>query len=152
MTDANGTMTVRYARLGLLGGFIATVLMDIVLFAESILAGVPLTANYAVIGAAVGGGARIGFMVHYAVGPGLGLLFGCITSRVGNLQIRSVGKGVLLGLIAGVVTIPFGCVPTALLSHVPVLRLVAFSALPHVIWGLGLGWIAGIGLNKATLR
>jgi hypothetical protein len=117
VTESNRTTTIRYAQLGLLGGFIGTVLMDVVLFIESILAGLPPTTNYAVIGAAVGGGARIGFAVHYLMGPGLGLLFGCITSRVGNLHIRSVGKGVLLGLIAGVVTIPLGCVPTALLSH-----------------------------------
>jgi hypothetical protein len=133
--------------LGMIGGFVATIGMDIVMFIQSYLMNQPLTTNWAVIGDAVGKGFLSGLIIHYIIGPCLGLIFGIITARFDPLRIDSIRKGIWLGLWAGIITIPLGCVPTAILAGVPVLNLVIFSLLPHIVWGFILGIIVGCGLT-----
>lgn len=135
-------------QLGLLGGFIATILMDIVMFIEFFLMKQKITTNYAVIGSAVGGGVWLGLILHFIIGPTLGLIFGVIVSSFKSLHIDTLKKGVILGTLAGIITIPLGCVPTAILSKVPILDLVSFSAIPHLVWGSALGYIVGSGKSK----
>jgi ethanolamine transporter EutH len=137
MNKANIT---RFAYFGFLGGLIGTVMMDIVLFIEFYLFKMPIYTNYAVIGSAVGASGWIGFILHFIIGPALGLVFGVAIAWFDFLKITTLKKGILLGVLAGIITIPLGCVPTALLSHVPIINFVSFSAIPHLVWGSGLGW------------
>jgi len=70
--------------------------------------------------------------------------------KVDALGIDSLRKGVLIGVGVGVLTIPFGCEPFALLIGQPVLQVLSFSTIPHLVWGLGLGVVAGYGLRSSA--
>lgn len=148
----DGKFLKRYIQLGLLGGFIGTVAMDVVFFAELYHAKLSFITHYRVIGSAIGGNARVGLMAHFIVGPVLGLLFGAFISFFNALHIHDNKKGILLGLGMGFITIPLGCVPTALLSQVPILKFVGFSTLPHLVWGFVLGWVTAIGVKNLQSR
>ena len=129
-----------FVYFGLLGGLIGTVMMDIVMFIEFYLIKMPIYTNYIVIGSAVGGAVWIGLILHFIIGPTLGLIFGVTIALFDSLKINNYKKGIFLGVLAGLITIPLGCVPTAILSKVPIIELVSFSTLPHLVWGSGLGW------------
>ena len=141
--------TIKY---GLLGGLAGTIMMDIVMFVESWLMNQPITMNYAVIGAAVGKGILHGLIIHFLIGPFLGLLFSATISLFDFIRIKSIKRTILLGFWAGIITIPLGCVPAALLAGVPVLDLVGFSLLPHIVWGLTLGIVIGYGLKSTQTK
>jgi ethanolamine transporter EutH len=64
------------------------------------------------------------------------------------LNIESVRKGVWLGVLAGLVTIPLGCVPVAIVTGVPIIEMVSFSFIPHLVWGTVLGVIAGCAMQS----
>ena len=77
----------------------------------------------------------------------LGLVFGGAVAKIDALHVGSIRKGVGLGVVLGLITIPLGCVPTALLSGVPVLEFIGFSTIPHPAWGVVPGAIAGYALR-----
>jgi hypothetical protein len=136
----NKKSTFGFARIGLLGGLIGTIMMDFVLFMEFHLLKIPIYTNYVVIGAAVGGGIFIGFILHFIIGPALGLVFAVTVAWFDSFRIHNYKKGIFMGVLAGIITIPFGCVPTAILSQAPIIQFISISTLPHLIWGSGLGW------------
>jgi len=138
----------RAIKLGVIGSLAGTIAMDVVMVVESLIIGAPVDGFVAVIGSAVGGGALVGVVMHLAMGSLLGLLFGLAVWRVRLFKIESMRKGVWLGLLAGLVTIPLGCVPTAMVTHVPVVEMVSFSFIPHLVWGAVLGLVAGYGLSE----
>lgn len=88
--------------------------------------------------------------MHLVMGSLLGLVFGVAVYRVDFLRIDTFWKGVWLGVLAGLVTIPFGCVPFAAVTGVPILFMVGFSFIPHLVWGAVLGVVAGLGLRSDT--
>jgi ethanolamine transporter EutH len=132
---------------GLIGSLAGTIAMDVVMVVEALILGEPLNIFLALIGSVVGGGPLVGLVLHLLMGTLLGLLFGAAVYYIDVLTIDSMRKGVWLGLLAGLVTIPFGCVPTALVAGVPVIEMVSFSFIPHLVWGAILGVIAGQGLR-----
>jgi hypothetical protein len=144
----NKEKLTRFAHIGLVGGLIGTVMMDIVLFMEFYLFKMPIVTNYVVIGSVVGGSVWIGLILHFITGSVLGLVFGMIVALFDSLEIINYKKGIFLGVLAGIITIPFGCVPTAILSKVPIIKFAGFSALPHLIWGSGLGWVFSYCVKK----
>lgn len=117
--------------------------MDLVMVVESLLIGAPADSFVALIGSVVGGGTLVGVVAHLLTGSLLGLLFGAAVHRVRFLNIESVRRGVWLGVLAGVVTIPLGCVPFAVAADVSIVEIVSFSFIPHLVWGAVLGSIAG---------
>ncbi len=54
---------------------------------------------------------------------------------------RSLGKGMKMGIMWGLVTIPLGCVPFALVTSVPLTSMTLFVTLPHLTWGSVRGYI-----------
>jgi len=138
----------RALKFGVIGSLAGTVAMDLVMVVESLIVGVPVDGFVALIGSVVGGGTLVGVALHLLMGSLLGLLFGAAVCKVDLLNINTVRKGVWLGLLAGLVTIPFGCVPFALFTGVAVTEMVAFSFIPHLVWGAVLGVIAGYGLRS----
>jgi ethanolamine transporter EutH len=135
----------RAIKLGLIGSLAGTLAMDLVMVVESLIVGEPVDGFVALIGSVVGGGTLVGVVVHLLMGSLLGLLFGTATYKVRLLNIESVRKGVWLGVLAGLVTIPLGCVPVAIVTGVPIIEMVSFSFVPHLVWGAVLGVIAGAG-------
>jgi hypothetical protein len=43
-------------------------------------------------------------------------------------------------------TIPLGCIPLAIWLNQAILDVIAFSLLPHLVWGTVVGWTVGYGL------
>jgi hypothetical protein len=134
-------------KFGLIGSLAGTIAMDLIMVVESLIIGEPVDSFVALIGSVVGGGTLVGVAIHLLTGSLLGLLFGAVIYQVRFLNIESVRKGVWLGLLAGLVTIPLGCVPFAISIDMPIIELVSFSFVPHLVWGAVLGVIAGYAMR-----
>lgn len=143
----NTTLT-RGIGLGVVGSLAGMIVMDFVLIGEFSMMGLPAGTYLALIGSVFGGGVALGVVLHLLMGSLLGLLFSMAVLSVDALRIDSVGRGVGLGVLAGVVTIPLLCVPFAIISGVPIARLVSFSTVPHLVWGAVLGIVTGYGLRS----
>jgi hypothetical protein len=144
--ESQGPETVSISRaikFGLIGSLAGTIAMDLIMVVESLIIGQAAYGFVTLIGSAVGGGTLTGVVVHLLTGTSLGLFFGIGVAKVRFFTIESVRKGVWLGLLTGLVTIPFGCVPFAILVSVPIIEMVSFSSIPHLAWGAVLGLIAG---------
>lgn len=137
------------ARVGLIGSLVGTFAMDLVMAVESLIIGEPAYGFIALLGSIVGGGVLVGVAAHLLMGSLLGLLFGAAVCQVRLFSIESVRKGVWLGILAGLVTIPLGCVPVAIVAGVPIIEMVSFSFVPHLVWGAVLGVVAGYGMRPS---
>jgi hypothetical protein len=131
---------------GIIGGLGGTVLMDIVMVLTFLIAGQPADAFFSMVGEKLGDGALIGILVHNLVGLTGGLVFSLLVLNIKALRIDSRRKGLMLGIAAGAFTIPLGCIPLAIWLEQPILGVIAFSMLPHLVWGTILGWTVGYGL------
>ena len=142
-----GATSSRAIKVGLIGSLAGTLAMDLVMVVESLIVGEPVDGFVALIGSVVGGGALVGAVIHLAMGSLLGVLFGAAIHHVRLFNVESVRKGVWLGLLAGLVTIPLGCVPFAIMIHFSIIEMVSFSFIPHLVWGAVLGVIAGYAMQ-----
>jgi hypothetical protein len=131
---------------GIAGGVIGTVLMDIVMMLTFLIADQPVTAFFSMVGEKLGYGVLAGVAAHNLVGLTGGLVFSLLVLFVAPLRIDSRRRGLLLGIGAGALTIPLGCIPLAIWLGQPITVVISFSVLPHLVWGAVLGWIVGYGL------
>lgn len=136
--------------IGIIGSLIGGMLMDVVMFIEFTLVGLPITTNFSLMGSVFGGGTSLGIFVHIVTLVVLGAVFGIAVIFIRPLRIETVMKGVWLGVLFGIVTIPGGCVPFALLSGTPVLELLALSTIPHIVWGGAVGVVSGYKLRYSS--
>jgi hypothetical protein len=132
---------------GIIAGLAGTAAMDIVMVVEFSIFKQPLTTNYAVIGSVLGGGVPLGVILHILMGSILGIIFGLLVTYIRAFRITSVGKGVGLGVLAGIVTVPTLCVPVSLITGISVLEFMAMSTIPHLVWGCVMGVILAYGLR-----
>jgi hypothetical protein len=128
---------------------IGTLVMDIVVVIEYIITGESLNTSFVLYGALVGAGVWTGFVLHILFGSALGIVFGLLISRFDLLRIDSIGRGIWVGLAAGLVTIPLGCIPFALIVGVPLLQMISMVTVPHIVWGLVLGGVTGYLLESS---
>ena len=61
----------------------------------------------------------------------LSVFFGILISRFDAFRISSLGKGLIVGVIAGLVTIPLGCILFALVVGVLLTTMIPFVTMPH---------------------
>jgi len=127
----------------LIGSLVGTVAMDIVLFLEYYLSGQPLTTSFILFGSIIGRGAGEGLVLHFLFGSILGIIFGILISRFDSFNVDSMGKGIKVGVMAGLVTIPLGCIPFAVMASIPLTIMIPFVTIPHLVWGLVIGGISG---------
>jgi hypothetical protein len=137
---------LRGVGFGILGGLLGTVLMDIVMVLTFLIAGQPADTFFSMVGEKLGYGTLVGIGVHNLVGMTGGLVFSLLVLSIKALRIDSMRKGLLLGIAAGAVTIPLGCIPLAIWLDQPILVVIAFSLLPHLVWGTVVGWTMAYGL------
>jgi hypothetical protein len=137
---------LRGVGLGVIGGLGGTVLMDVVMVLTFLIAGQPADTFFTMVGEKLGYGALVGVMVHNFVGLTGGFVFSLLVLNIRALSIESRRKGLVLGIVAGALTIPLGCIPLALWLNQAILDVIAFSILPHLVWGTFLGWVVGYGL------
>jgi len=147
-----GVSFSREMRFGLIGSLVGTVVMDIILFLEYYLSGQPLTTSFMLFGSLVGGGAGEGVVLHLLFGSVLGLLFGMSMSQFDALRINSVGKGLKVCVMAGLVPIPLGCVPFAIVAGVPLTIMLPFVIIPHLVWGLVIGGVSSYLMMTRHVR
>jgi hypothetical protein len=131
---------------GIIGGLVGTVLMDMVMMLTFVIAGQPATTFFSMVGEKFGYGVVAGIVVHNLVGLTGGFIFSFLVLNVKALHLDSRRKGLMLGIAAGAITIPLGCIPLALWLGQSILEVIAFSILPHLVWGAVVGWIVGYGL------
>jgi hypothetical protein len=131
---------------GMVGGLIGTALMDMVMVLTFLIAGQPAATFFSLVGEKLGYGVLAGIAAHNLVGLTGGLVFSLLVLTIMPLRIDSRRKGLLLGLGAGALTIPLGCIPLAIWLDQPIAAVVAFSILPHLVWGAVLGSVVGYGL------
>jgi len=150
------SMTVRnrlqIIELGLIGGLVGTFLMDAVMIATFLLAGEKADIFFSAVGERLGGGALVGAAVHMCVGTTGGFIFSLLVISFKALDISSMRRGVMLGFAAGAITVPVGCIPLAIWLGEPVLEVVAFSIMPHLVWGTFLGWTVAYGALSSGSR
>lgn len=87
-------------------------------------------------------------MLHVLFGTMLAILFGVTVSQFDAFRIDSVRKGLWDGVLAGLITIPLGCVPFAILVGVPLTTMIPFVTTPHLVWGLVMGYFL-VDLNAS---
>ena len=143
----NNTNLVRGTVVGMLGSVMGMLVMDLVMVVEFSVTGLPAFTYLSLIGSVLGGGVFVGFLLHLLVGAILGAVFSVIVLKVNALRIETGRKGVKLGILAGLLTIPLGCVPFAILIGQPIVKIISFSSIPHLVWGVVLGVVAGFGMR-----
>ena len=131
---------------GIIGGLVGTILMDIVMMVTFLIAGQPADTFFSMVGEKFGYGTLVGILVHNLVGITGGIVFSLLVLNIKALRIDSMRKGLLLGIGAGAVTIPLGCIPLAIWLDQQILVVIAFSFLPHLVWGTVVGWTVAYGL------
>lgn len=132
--------------LGVIGGLAGMIVMDLVMVAEFLVIGLPLYTYLDLIGSVLGGGILLGVVLHILLSSLLGLIFIALVLKVDALRITTIRKGFMLGVLAGAVTI-IGCVPFAIITGVPIVEILSFSTLPHLVWGAVCGVVVGYGLR-----
>ena len=150
------SMTVRnrlqIVEFGLIGGLVGTFLMDAVMIATFLLVGEKADIFFSAVGEKLGGGALIGVAVHMCIGTIGGFIFSLLVISFKALDISSIRRGVMLGFVAGAITIPLGCIPLAIWLGQPILEVIAFSIMPHLVWGTFLGWTVAHGTLSLSAR
>ncbi len=86
--------------LGIIGGSVGMIAMDLVMVAEFLIKGLPIYTYLELIGSVLGGGVALGAILHLLVGSLLGLIFSAVVLKVDALRINTVRKGVGLGFLA----------------------------------------------------
>lgn len=147
--DLRGIILSREIKFGVLGSIVGTVVMDLVMIVEFSLTGLPLDTYLALIGSVVGLGVPVGVIIHLLFGLLIGIVFGAAVLKVDDFHIDTARKGVGLGVLAGIATIPF-CIVFAIIANVPIGDMLTFSIPGHLTWGAVLGVMAGHGLRPVT--
>ncbi len=141
---------VRIVAFGLLGGVAGTVSMDIVIVVTFLIAGLQGDGFFDIVGSKLGHGSALGIAVHNFVGLTVGFIFAMLVLNVKLFGIDTRRKGLILGVSIGAVTIPAGCIPLAIWLDQPILEVVAFSTIPHLVYGIVLGMIVTFGILSAS--
>jgi hypothetical protein len=137
---------IRVIPFGLAGGLLGTILMDVVMVLTFIMTGQPADAFFSMVGEKFSDGPLVGIAVHNMVGLTGGFVFSLLVVKMQALRIDSRRKGLELGIAAGALTIPLGCIPLAIWLGQPIVLVIAFSMLPHLVWGTVLGLTIGYGI------
>ena len=140
---ASGTI----ALFGLAGGFVGTILMDLVMVSTFVLVGVPGDTFFSMVGERLGGGPALGLATHSLIGLTGGLVYSLAASSSGKLRAGTVTRGVWFGFGAGALTIPLGRIPMAVWLGAPITGVLSFAVLPHLVRGTVMGGCVGYWLN-----
>ena len=150
--------------LGVVGGLVGTIVMDLVLIGTLSAAGLPAVISFSTIGdtaagffALMGidmaGGFPLGAAIHYLLGLVLGGAFGAAVSRVDALRPDTIKKGVVLAVVyIEVLSQPILATSPIILKMTAseTLQWFGVSAAMHLIWGVVLGAVVSYGLRLAT--
>jgi hypothetical protein len=161
--NMSNTTLAKEMAVGLTGGLAGTIAMDLFGVGMFLLMGRPADFSFSIIGdAAAGffsmisieivGGALLGVAVFYLIGLALGVILVALVSRIDILQMKSIQKGVGLGILyAEVVSLPMLATATIILKMTASASVQWFgiSFVMHLIYGGVLGAIVSYRLRSA---
>ena len=133
---------------GLVGGLLGTILMDIVMMITFVSVGERADMFFTLVGERLGDGALLGITLHCIVGMTGGFVFALLVLKVRALELTTIKRGLVFGVAAGAITIPLGCIPLAIWLGESIPEVVAFSVMPHLVWGTVVGWTVAFGLLR----
>jgi len=147
---------------GLLGGFVGTLIMDLVLIGVLFAVGVPPLVCFSIVGDTaahlfsilsmeMAGGVQLGAAAHYLIGPLLGASFGAGMALIDPLRIFSPKKVVILAVVfVEILSQPILALTPILLkmSAPETLRWFGDSFVMHLMWGLVLGIVVSRRLHR----
>ncbi len=150
--------------LGLIGGLVGTIVMDIVCVGALLVMGLPAVVSFSTIGdTAAGffsmiglnmaGGVPLGTAMHYLIGPVLGVIFGAAVSQVDVFRVDTAKKGIVFGILyTQVSSQPILAAAPILLKMTAseTLQWFGVSFVMHLIWGVVLGVVVSYGLGLVT--
>lgn len=150
---------------GLIGGFVGTIIMDIIIAGFFLIVGMPVDLIYSFIGDVaqsfflrigmnVAGGVPLGALLHFFLGLALGGLFGVLVTTVRALRLASLKKGMLLGILFIEVASQPILVTAPLLikmTRADVLQWYGLSTVMHLIYGIVLGGVLGFQQKQRIL-
>ncbi len=150
---------------GLIGGFVGTLVMDLVLLGALSIAGLPALSCFSIVGNTVArffsilglemtGGVPLGVATHYLVGPVVGTIFGAAVAEVDGLRVGTLKKCVVLAVLyVELLSQPILAMTPILLKMTAheTLQWFGGSFVMHFIWGIVLGVIVGYKLRLATV-
>ena len=153
MASSSTSRIVTYA---LLGGFLGALLMGVI--AYLMLVPTPMgSAPFFVAAAMVMGIGSMswiaGWMLHLVTGLIVGSTFGVAVTKVSGLQLKTTGRALALGTIAGIAVWVVFFMPMMVML-MPALMgmgmLVAGSFVAHVVFGLVLGGVTSLAIPKGS--
>ena len=144
-------MTARILRLGLLSGFIATIIMDTSMVAVLILLRMPVGVFFSFIGESVAafldrlgiaviGDVGLGVILHYLIGFVLGVVFVAIVERT-PLRTATHMRVATAGIIYTEITSLLLLVPAAWILRLAgseLAQLFVLAFVFHAVWGIAL--------------
>jgi hypothetical protein len=159
--DLGNHAMIAGAGMGLVGGLVGTVAMDIVLTALLLAIGVPAVivfttigdtaaSAFALVSLRLAGGAPLAAAVYCLLGLVLGAVFGVALAGVARVRSCSKRGCIVLGVLyAEIVSQPILALSPLLLgmTAADTVQWFAISAAMHAIWGGVLGAIASYGLQ-----
>lgn len=126
--------------------------MTVILIASKAVMGLPLLADFIVMGAFVGGGVEYGFTAHYLVGLVDGIIFAAITTSVKRLKLTSMRKAFALGALYGVLLFILVFIPILMLGFTPIMismmgagaaamipTVLSLGFVEHLLFGIAVG-------------
>ncbi|GAB4362499.1 MAG: hypothetical protein Kow0060_18780 [Methylohalobius crimeensis] len=127
---------------GIIAGLVATVVLSLLMMMKSAMGVMPKLDVIAMLAGMMGGIKALGWMAHFMVGMGYGLVFAFLH---GKLPGPSVVQGIILGIIGWLVMMSMlmpmmgaGLFAVAMGMMAPVATFML-----HVIFGGVLGWTYG---------
>jgi hypothetical protein len=150
---------------GLVGGFIGTVIMDIIIAGLFLVVGMPVDLIYSFIGDVaqnfflriginVSGGVPLGVLFHFFLGLTLGGLFGMLVTQIRALRLESLKKGILLGIVYIEIASQPILVTAPLLIKMTtsdILQWYGLSTVMHLIYGIILGGVLSFQQKEKVL-
>ena len=147
---------------GMVGGLVATTMMDLVMIGIFVAAGKPPSTCFSIVGDTVAhliayqnpsANVALGVTAHYLIGPLLGALFGVILRFFPALRVNSWKKAILYAVLYAEVASQ----PMLILTPI-FLRMTASETLAwfggafgmHLIWGCVFGTVWGMAIPRSV--
>lgn len=158
---SGGDARTRGVIVGLIGGLVGTIAMDLFGAALFVAMGGPPSLSFTIIGdaaagffatlgVALAGGAPLGALLHYLIGLALGGIFGAAVSSIAVLHLDSWKKAAGLGVLYVEIASQPLLAAAALILHMTAAETAQWfgiSFVMHLVYGLVLGLVARYGLR-----
>jgi hypothetical protein len=163
MQHVSNAILTKGMEVGLIGGLVGTIVMDLFGAGIFLVMGGPASLSFSIIGDAaaglfsimgieIAGGTPLGAVLHYLIGLVFGAIFGAAVAYIDALQLDSIKKGVGLGILfVEVMSLPLLAAAAIILKMTPseTAQWFGISFVMHLVYGLVLGLVVSYGLRSA---